>query len=133
MHGSFYDCISHALPAINALQITKELIERVLGPPRYSGNDAAERVSGPGAAAGLVWTSAGGLVQVRLACHDVCTVLCICSIDTVIGCGASAGIAVTRLLIFGLQVCPGTTAIQCVPYSSLDSHARIRSTSSAAA
>lgn len=37
---------------------------QVLGPPRYQpGAEACERVSGPGVAAGLVWTQAGGAVQ----------------------------------------------------------------------
>ncbi|KAL6765392.1 hypothetical protein V8C86DRAFT_2430812 [Haematococcus lacustris] len=40
------------------------LVERVLGAPRFSpAGEAALRVSGPGAAAGLVWTAVGGGVQ----------------------------------------------------------------------
>ena len=43
--------------------VTRELVERVLGPPRYNGNEAAERITAPGTVAGLVWTAAGGRVQ----------------------------------------------------------------------
>jgi hypothetical protein len=41
------------------LTLSRELVERVLGPPLYDppGGDAAEAVALPGAAAGLVWTS----------------------------------------------------------------------------
>eukprot|EP00890_Picochlorum_soloecismus_P001156 jgi/Picsp_1/2040/NSC_05505-R1_protein len=39
------------------------MIEKVLGPPRFDRHDSKHRVSSPGAAAGLVWTSAGGQVQ----------------------------------------------------------------------
>lgn len=35
----------------------------MLGPPKFLGSEASERVSGPGAVAGLVWTAAGGAVQ----------------------------------------------------------------------
>jgi ATP-dependent Lon protease len=39
------------------------MIEKVLGPPRFDRHDSKHRVSSPGAAAGLVWTSVGGQVQ----------------------------------------------------------------------
>jgi hypothetical protein len=43
--------------------VTPELVARVLGPPKFLDNEAAERVTGPGTVAGLVWTAAGGAVQ----------------------------------------------------------------------
>jgi ATP-dependent Lon protease len=43
--------------------VNEALIENILGPARFRGHDAAQRVASPGAAAGLVWTSAGGAVQ----------------------------------------------------------------------
>lgn len=43
--------------------VDEAMIEEVLGPKRFRGHDATQRVSSPGAAAGLVWTSAGGAVQ----------------------------------------------------------------------
>lgn len=48
--------------------MTKELVEKVLGPPKFVGSDASERILTPGAAAGLVWTAAGGLVQYVECC-----------------------------------------------------------------
>ncbi|KAL6774190.1 hypothetical protein ACKKBG_A24110 [Auxenochlorella protothecoides x Auxenochlorella symbiontica] len=45
------------------LLVTPALIEAALRSRRFDGADAAERVTGPGAAAGLVWTAAGGAVQ----------------------------------------------------------------------
>lgn len=40
------------------------LVEAVLGPPQFQGaDDVAAAVNGPGVAAGLVWTAAGGGVQ----------------------------------------------------------------------
>jgi hypothetical protein len=40
------------------------LVQAVLGPPQYQGaDDVAAAVSGPGVAAGLVWTAVGGGVQ----------------------------------------------------------------------
>lgn len=43
--------------------VDEALIEGVLGPRRYKGHDEAQRVSSPGAAAGLVWTAVGGQVM----------------------------------------------------------------------
>lgn len=61
-HGVPYppDLLARPVPVV---VVTKEMAERVLGPARYQGSEAAERVSSPGAAAGLVWTAAGGMVQ----------------------------------------------------------------------
>lgn len=46
-----------------ALVVDEGMVELVLGPVKFSGAEAAERVTTPGSAAGLVWTAAGGLVQ----------------------------------------------------------------------
>jgi len=43
--------------------VTEALIEEILGPCRFRGHDAAQRVASPGAAAGLVYTASGGAVQ----------------------------------------------------------------------
>eukprot|EP00887_Chlorella_sp_A99_P006545 scaffold3.g6545.t1 len=54
----------HARQAGAAVVVVDEaLVEAVLGPPRYEGHDQSERATTPGAAAGLVWTAAGGQVQ----------------------------------------------------------------------
>jgi hypothetical protein len=45
------------------LVVDEALLEAVLGPPRFEGHSAAERVAAPGTAAGLVWTAVGGKVQ----------------------------------------------------------------------
>ncbi len=44
------------------------IIEAVLGPPKFVTSEAADRISAPGSAAGLVWTAAGGLVQYVECC-----------------------------------------------------------------
>lgn len=49
--------------------VTQELVDKVLGPPRFATSEAAERVSCPGTAAGLVWTAAGGMVQYVECCR----------------------------------------------------------------
>ncbi|KAH7619113.1 hypothetical protein Ndes2526B_g06066 [Nannochloris sp. 'desiccata'] len=50
---------SLSLPII----VTEALVEEILGPRHFRGHDAAQKVASPGAAAGLVWTAAGGAVQ----------------------------------------------------------------------
>lgn len=45
------------------ITVNESLIEEILGPRRYRGHDAAQRVASPGAAAGLVYTASGGAVQ----------------------------------------------------------------------
>jgi ATP-dependent Lon protease len=45
------------------ISFDRNMIEKVLGPPRFDRHDSKHRVSSPGAAAGLVWTSVGGQVQ----------------------------------------------------------------------
>ncbi|KAJ4777014.1 hypothetical protein LUZ62_061271 [Rhynchospora pubera] len=43
--------------------VDETMLEKVLGPPRYDDNEAAERVATPGVSVGLVWTNFGGEVQ----------------------------------------------------------------------
>ncbi|CAI5519198.1 unnamed protein product [Closterium sp. Naga37s-1] len=45
------------------IEVTEEMLEKVLGPPKFDGREAAERVATPGVAVGLVWTAVGGEVQ----------------------------------------------------------------------
>ncbi|GJP52621.1 hypothetical protein CLOM_g11725 [Closterium sp. NIES-68] len=45
------------------IEVTEEMLEKVLGPPKFDGKEAAERVATPGVAVGLVWTAVGGEVQ----------------------------------------------------------------------
>ncbi len=53
------------------IEVTEALIEKVLGPPPYTGHVVAERVQLAGTAAGLVWTAAGGKVQyIEALCID---------------------------------------------------------------
>lgn len=86
------------------LVVDVAMVEAVLGPPQFVLSDAADRVSAPGSAAGLVWTAAGGLVQYVECCAvgegrqgsmgrltltgmvaDLCVYMCatmpVCSID----------------------------------------------------
>jgi ATP-dependent Lon protease len=52
-----------------SIAVSEALVEAVLGPPKYSGVEAMERIRAPGTAAGLVWTAAGGSVQyIECAC-----------------------------------------------------------------
>ncbi|MEW5297295.1 MAG: hypothetical protein WDW36_000512 [Sanguina aurantia] len=51
-----------------AVVVSLQLVERALGPAIHQGPELAERVCSPGAAAGLVWTSVGGLVQYVECC-----------------------------------------------------------------
>lgn len=44
------------------LIVDEAVLEIVLGPPRFDGREAAERVATPGVAVGLVWTEVGGEV-----------------------------------------------------------------------
>ncbi|GBG80664.1 hypothetical protein CBR_g31124 [Chara braunii] len=48
---------------IEPIVVDEALLEIVLGPPKFDGTEAAERVSTPGVAVGLVWTAVGGEVQ----------------------------------------------------------------------
>lgn len=49
--------------AMSRVVVDTALLEEVLGPPPYGGNDAESRVANAGSVAGLVWTEAGGQVQ----------------------------------------------------------------------
>ncbi|KAG0567378.1 hypothetical protein M758_7G147500 [Ceratodon purpureus] len=49
--------------AMEPLLVDEAVLEQVLGPPRFDGKEAAERVATPGVAVGLVWTAVGGEVQ----------------------------------------------------------------------
>ncbi|KAF6135528.1 hypothetical protein GIB67_015381 [Kingdonia uniflora] len=55
--------ISNAIRSASALVVDESMLEKVLGPPRFDDNEAAERVTTPGITVGLVWTTFGGEVQ----------------------------------------------------------------------
>lgn len=55
--------ISRAMESTEILVVDESMIEKVLGPPKFDDREAAERVSTPGVAVGLVWTAFGGEVQ----------------------------------------------------------------------
>ncbi|KAG1360909.1 lon protease, peroxisomal [Cocos nucifera] len=55
--------ISNAFSSTSVLVVDEAMLEKVLGPPRFDGREAAERVATPGVSVGLVWTSFGGEVQ----------------------------------------------------------------------
>ncbi|KAL6178499.1 hypothetical protein ACLB2K_050017 [Fragaria x ananassa] len=55
--------ISSTFKISSPLIVDEDMLEKVLGPPRFDDNEAAERVATPGVSVGLVWTSVGGEVQ----------------------------------------------------------------------
>ncbi|KAL9999183.1 putative endopeptidase La [Helianthus debilis subsp. tardiflorus] len=55
--------ISNVFRIMSPLIVDEEMLEKVLGPPKYDDNEAAERVVTPGVSVGLVWTMFGGEVQ----------------------------------------------------------------------
>ncbi|XP_031503465.1 lon protease homolog 2, peroxisomal [Nymphaea colorata] len=55
--------LSNSLRGSPLMVIDEPMLEKVLGPPRFDGQETAERVATPGVAVGLVWTSFGGEVQ----------------------------------------------------------------------
>ncbi|XP_071701222.1 lon protease homolog 2, peroxisomal-like [Rutidosis leptorrhynchoides] len=55
--------ISSGFRVMSPLIVDEEMLEKVLGPPKFDDKEAAERVSTPGVCVGLVWTSFGGEVQ----------------------------------------------------------------------
>ncbi|OVA12720.1 Peptidase S16 [Macleaya cordata] len=55
--------ISNAFTNSSALVVDEAMLEKVLGPPRFDDRETAERVTTPGVAVGLVWTTFGGEVQ----------------------------------------------------------------------
>ncbi|EXC26738.1 Lon protease-2-like protein [Morus notabilis] len=55
--------ISNTFKVVSPLIVDEDMLETVLGPPRFDDREAAERVVAPGISVGLVWTSFGGEVQ----------------------------------------------------------------------
>ncbi|KAL2322952.1 hypothetical protein Fmac_027331 [Flemingia macrophylla] len=55
--------ISNTFRIASPLIVDETMLEKVLGPPRFDGREAAERASTPGVSVGLVWTAFGGEVQ----------------------------------------------------------------------
>ncbi|XP_057415801.1 lon protease homolog 2, peroxisomal-like [Lotus japonicus] len=55
--------ISSTFRISSPLVVDETMLEKVLGPPRFDGSEAAERVATPGVSVGLVWTAFGGEVQ----------------------------------------------------------------------
>ncbi|KAF5797107.1 putative endopeptidase La [Helianthus annuus] len=55
--------ISSAFRVLSPLVVDEDMLEKVLGPPKYDDKETAERVASPGVSVGLVWTSFGGEVQ----------------------------------------------------------------------
>eukprot|EP00271_Cylindrocystis_brebissonii_P022291 TRINITY_DN8529_c0_g1_i1.p1 TRINITY_DN8529_c0_g1~~TRINITY_DN8529_c0_g1_i1.p1 ORF type:complete len:1024 (-),score=212.75 TRINITY_DN8529_c0_g1_i1:298-3369(-) len=55
--------VAEAMLEAQPLTVDETVLESVLGPPKFDGNEAAERVAMPGVAVGLVWTAVGGEVQ----------------------------------------------------------------------
>ncbi|XP_071725414.1 lon protease homolog 2, peroxisomal-like [Rutidosis leptorrhynchoides] len=55
--------ISNAFKVMSSLIVDEEMLEKVLGPPKFDDTETTERVSTPGVCVGLVWTSFGGEVQ----------------------------------------------------------------------
>ncbi|KAK4804992.1 hypothetical protein SAY86_004809 [Trapa natans] len=55
--------ISSTFTISSPLVVDEEMLEKVLGPPKFDDKEAAERVVTPGVSVGLVWTTLGGEVQ----------------------------------------------------------------------
>ncbi|KAL8216400.1 hypothetical protein R6Q57_023237 [Mikania cordata] len=55
--------ISSAFSIMSPMIVDEDMLEKVLGPPKYDDKETAERVATPGVSVGLVWTSFGGEVQ----------------------------------------------------------------------
>ncbi|KAI5077372.1 hypothetical protein GOP47_0007196 [Adiantum capillus-veneris] len=55
--------IATSVDTASPLLIDEAALENALGPPEFDGREAAERVTTPGVAIGLVWTAFGGEVQ----------------------------------------------------------------------
>ncbi|KAM1584304.1 hypothetical protein ACFX1Z_037300 [Malus domestica] len=55
--------ISSTFKIDSPLVVDEDMLEKVLGPPRFDDKEAAERVATPGVSVGLVWTAFGGEVQ----------------------------------------------------------------------
>nr|XP_043626083.1 lon protease homolog 2, peroxisomal [Erigeron canadensis] len=54
---------SSSFRVMSPLVVDEDMLEKVLGPPKFDDKEMAERVSTPGVSIGLVWTSFGGEVQ----------------------------------------------------------------------
>ncbi|KAL2669014.1 hypothetical protein AAZV13_01G162900 [Glycine max] len=55
--------ISNTFRITSPLVVDEAMLEKVLGPPKFDGREAEDRVATPGASVGLVWTTFGGEVQ----------------------------------------------------------------------
>ncbi|RDY03159.1 hypothetical protein CR513_13289 [Mucuna pruriens] len=55
--------ISNTFKITSPLVVDEAMLEKVLGPPKFDGREAADRVATPGVSVGLVWTTFGGEVQ----------------------------------------------------------------------
>ncbi|TKY70749.1 Lon protease-like 2 [Spatholobus suberectus] len=55
--------ISNTFRITSPLVVDEAMLEKVLGPPKFDGREAADRVATPGVSVGLVWTTFGGEVQ----------------------------------------------------------------------
>uniref|UniRef100_A0A1D1Z7T3 Lon protease 2, peroxisomal n=1 Tax=Anthurium amnicola TaxID=1678845 RepID=A0A1D1Z7T3_9ARAE len=55
--------ISNTVRTASSMVVDEQLLEKVLGPPRFDDRETAERVASPGVSIGLVWTTFGGDVQ----------------------------------------------------------------------
>ncbi|XVF51891.1 hypothetical protein PTKIN_Ptkin04bG0220800 [Pterospermum kingtungense] len=55
--------ISQAFRIASPLVVDEAMLEKVLGPPKFDDQEAADRVATPGVSVGLVWTTFGGEVQ----------------------------------------------------------------------
>ncbi|KAK9075686.1 hypothetical protein SSX86_004014 [Deinandra increscens subsp. villosa] len=55
--------VSSAFRVMSPLIVDEDMLEKVLGPPKYDDKETAERVASPGISVGLVWTAFGGEVQ----------------------------------------------------------------------
>ncbi|XP_039028767.1 lon protease homolog 2, peroxisomal isoform X2 [Hibiscus syriacus] len=55
--------ISNTFKISSLLVVDEAMLEKILGPPRFDDQEAADRVATPGVSVGLVWTTFGGEVQ----------------------------------------------------------------------
>ncbi|KAL4565586.1 hypothetical protein LXL04_029688 [Taraxacum kok-saghyz] len=55
--------MSNVFTIVSPIIVDEEMLEKVLGPPKYDNKEAEERVVTPGVTVGLVWTAFGGEVQ----------------------------------------------------------------------
>ncbi|XWS62078.1 hypothetical protein CRYUN_Cryun07bG0180200 [Craigia yunnanensis] len=55
--------IANAFKIASPLVVDEAMLEKILGPPRFDDQEAADRVATPGVSVGLVWTTFGGEVQ----------------------------------------------------------------------